>query len=35
LSLLAPVDENLLDYREVSRSVNNSRNEGPELIEPS
>jgi len=34
LSLLAPADENLLDYREVSRAVNNSRNEGPELIEP-
>lgn len=33
LSLLVPADDNSLQYWEVSRSVNNSRNEGPELIE--
>jgi len=33
LSLLAPADNDLLQYWEVSRSVNNSRNDGPELIE--
>jgi putative SOS response-associated peptidase YedK len=33
LSLLVPADDNSLQYWEVSRSVNNSRNEGPGLIE--
>jgi putative SOS response-associated peptidase YedK len=35
LSLLVPADNDLLQYWEVSRSVNNSRNDGPELIEAS
>jgi len=31
-SLLEPADDDWLQYWEVSRSVNNSRNDGPELI---
>ena len=34
-SLLIPADDELLQFWEVSRSVNNSRNDGPELIESS
>ena len=34
-SLLIPADDDRLEYWEVSRSVNNSRNDGPELIEAS
>jgi putative SOS response-associated peptidase YedK len=32
--LLAPAPDNLLDIVEVSRKLNNSRNEGPEVQEP-
>jgi putative SOS response-associated peptidase YedK len=32
--LLAPAPDDLLDIVEVSRKLNNSRNEGPELQEP-
>lgn len=34
LRLLAPADEDFLQFWEVSRSVNNARNEGADLIEP-
>ena len=33
-SLLMPANDDLLQFWEVGRAVNNSRNEGPELIEP-
>ena len=33
-ALLAPARDDLLDIVEVSRKLNNSRNEGPEVQEP-
>jgi putative SOS response-associated peptidase YedK len=34
LSLLRPCDETVLQYRQVSRSVNNASNQGPQLLRP-
>jgi len=34
LGLLGPSDDGLLEYREVSRMVNNPANDGPDLIRP-